>query len=53
MDIGAVIPIHCTGNPAFSLRDVGGDPPHQEVPGGVPPLVSEADNLEAPTSTRW
>ena len=29
-----VIPVHCTGNPDFRLKDVGGNPLHQEGPGG-------------------
>ena len=48
-EIGAFIPGRCAVNPEFHLRYVGGDPLHQEGPGGVPSLVYEADNSEAPT----
>ena len=36
-------------NPYFRLVELGGDTPHQEVPGGVPPLGREADNGEVST----
>ena len=35
-DIRAIIPVHCAGNTNFGIRDVGGDPPHRNIPGGVP-----------------
>ena len=36
MDIGSVIPGQVPGNTDFRIRDMGGDPPHWEGPGGVP-----------------
>ena len=34
MDVGPFLPGHYTGCPTIWLRDMGGDPPHWDSPGG-------------------
>ena len=44
---GTFLPGHCTGLRALWSRDMGGDPPYQEGPGGVPPPGLTSDSGEA------
>ena len=50
MDVGPFLPGHYTGCPTIWLRDMGGDPPHWDSPGGVLPPVGTEDYGESTTS---
>ena len=47
-DIRVVLPVLCAVYPYFWIRYVGGDSPHWEGPGGVPPSVHKVDNGKHP-----
>ena len=51
MDVGILIPSHCTGRPVIWFRDICGDLPFWGGPGVVPPPVGTMDRVELTITT--